>query len=61
MNYLRKTGYGDFQFIVNSSGIKTDISELIDPVAFLDIIKKREITIEEARHKQEEFKRYLKK
>ena len=53
--------YGDFKFIVNSSGIETNFSELKDPVAFLDSIKKCEISIEGARNKQEEFNRYLKK
>ena len=49
------------KFIVNSSCLETDFSELIDPVVCLDSIKKSEILIEEARHKQEGFNRYLKK
>ena len=49
------------KFIVNSSGTETDFTELKDPVAFLDSIRKHEISIEEAQHKQEEFNRYLKK
>ena len=50
---LAKTiDYGDLKFIVNSSGLETDFSELKDPVAFLDSIKKRETTIEEARQKK---------
>ena len=49
------------KFIVNSSGLETDFSELKDPVAFLDSIKNSEILIKEAWHKQEEFNRYLKK
>ena len=53
--------YGDFKFIVNSSGIETNFSELKDLVAFLDSIKKCEISIEGVRNKQEEFNRYLKK
>ena len=51
---LSKTNdYGDLKFIISSSGTETDFSELEDPVALLDNIKKREISIEEARHKQE--------
>ena len=53
--------YGDLKFIISSSGIETDFSKLKYPVAFLDSIRKREISIEEARHKQEEFNRYLRK
>ena len=49
------------KFIVSSSGVKTDFSEIKDTVAFLDNIRKREISIHEARYKQEEFGRYLKK
>ena len=55
------TDYSDLKFIVNSSGLETDFSELKDPVAFLDSVKKREISIEEAQYKQEEFIKYLKK
>ena len=44
--------YGDLKFIVNSSGLETDFSELKDPVAFLNSVKKCEILIEEARRKQ---------
>ena len=47
--------YGDLKFIITVSGTETDFSELIDPVAFLDRIRRREISIEEARHKQETF------
>ena len=62
MGQLSKTiDYGDLKFIVNNSGLETDFSELKDPVAFLESIKKREILIEEAPYKQEEFNRYLKK
>ena len=49
------------KFIIVSSGTETNFSELKDPVAFLDSIRKREISIEEAGHRQEEFNRYLKK
>ena len=59
MNY-KTINYGDVKFIVNSSDLETDFSELKDPVAFLDSIKKPEILIEEARHKQKKFNRYLK-
>ena len=47
--------YGDLKFIITISGTETDFSELLDPVAFLDRIRRREISIEEARHKQETF------
>ena len=58
---LSKTiDYGDLKFVIISSDTETDFSELKDPVAFLDSIRKLEISIEEARHKQEEFNRYLK-
>ena len=55
----KKIDYGDLKLIVNSTGLETDFSELKDP--FLDSIIKREISIEEARYKQEKFNRYLKK
>ena len=59
---LSKTiDYGNLKFIINNSGTETIFSELKDPVAFFDSIRKREISFEEARHKQEEFNRYLKK
>ena len=57
MDELSKTiDYGDLKFIISSSGTETDFSELKDPVAFIDSIRKREISIEEVLHKQEEFK-----
>ena len=42
MNYLKKIGYGNLKFIVNSIDLGTNFSELKDSVAFLDSIKKRE-------------------
>ena len=51
----KTTDYGDLKFIITISGTETDFSELLDPVAFLDRIRRREISIEEARHKQETF------
>ena len=53
--------YGDLKFIVKSGGLKTNFSELKDPVTFHYSIKKREISTEVAQHKQEEFNTYLKK
>ena len=38
-NYLGKINYNNLKFIVYSSGLETDFSELKDPVAFLDEIK----------------------
>ena len=59
MDELSKTiDYGDLKFIIISSDTETDFSELKDPVAFLDSIRKRERSIEEAQHKEEEFNRY---
>ena len=49
------------KFVVNSSGLQTDFSELKYLAAFLDSIKLREILVEEARHKQDDFNGYLKK
>ena len=57
----KKIDYGYLKFIVNGSGLETDFSELKGRVAFLDNTKKREISIEEARIKQKESNRYLKK
>ena len=57
----KKIDYGDSRFIISSSVVGTDFSELRDPVAFLHSTRKREILIQEARHKQEEFNKYLKK
>ena len=56
-----KIDYGDLKFIISSSDTETNFCELKDPVPFLDSIRKREISIEEARHKQEVFDRYLNK
>ena len=58
---LKKIDYGDLEFIICSSGTETNFNRLKDPVAFLDSVRKREISIEEVRYKQEEFNRYLKK
>ena len=55
----KKIDYGDLKLVVNSSGLQSDFSELKDPVAFLDSIKKREISIEEAQYRQDEFNRHL--
>ena len=57
----KKIIYSDLQFIANSIGQEINFSELKNPVAFLDSIKNREILIEEAQHRQEEFNSYLKK
>ena len=56
----QKNYYGSLKFIVNSSVLETDLSELKYQVAFLDSIKEREMWIEK-RQKQEEFNRYLRK
>ena len=40
MNYLKKLDYGDLKLVVNSSGLQSGFSELKDPVAFLNTIKK---------------------
>ena len=48
---------GDLKFTVTSTSVVTNFSELKDPVPFLDSIKKRETSIEEARFKQIEFDR----
>ena len=57
----KKIDYNDLKYTVSSTSLETDFSDLRDPVAFLDSIKKPLISIEEARYKQEEFDRYLKK
>ena len=44
-----------------SSGLENGFSELKDPAAFLHSIKNSKISLEDARHKQEKFSRYLKK
>ena len=49
------------KFIVYSSGLETDFSDLKYHVAFVDSIKKREILIGKAQHKQEVFNRHLAK
>ena len=49
---LSKTiDYDDFKFFISNSDTETDFSELKDPVAFLDNIRKHEISTEEVRHK----------
>ena len=57
----KKNDNSGFKFIVNSSGLESNFSEVKAPIAFLDSIKKRKISIEESRYKQEKFDRYLKK
>ena len=62
INELSKTiDYGGLKFISSSSSTETDFSELKDPVAFPDSIRKREIRQKETRHNQEKFNNYLKK
>ena len=56
----QKNYCGSLKLIVNSSVLETGLGELKYLVAFLDSIEKREIWIE-ARQKQEEFNRYLRK
>ena len=57
---LSKTiNYGDLKFIISSSSTETDLGELKDPVAFLDSVRKREISIKETRHNQEKFHTYF--
>ena len=60
MNHLKKNDYTDLKYPVSSIDQETDFSELKDPVAFLDNIRKGKISIEEARQKQEELNWYLK-
>ena len=57
---FKSIDYGDLKFIIGSSGTETHFSDLKDFVAFIDSIRKREISIEEVRHKPEELNRYLK-
>ena len=45
----KKNDYGDLEFVANNSGLQANFNELKDPLAFLDSIKKREISMEEAR------------
>ena len=49
----KKINHGDLKFIISSTGTETNFSELKDPVTFLDSIRKCEISIEEARHKNQ--------
>ena len=60
MNYLKQLIDG-LKSVISSNSKETDFSKLKDLVPFLDSIRKREISIEEARHKEEEFSRHLKK
>ena len=55
MNYLKKL------IMVTWNSLLVVFSELKNPVAFLDSVKRREILIEEAQNKQKEFTRYKKK
>ena len=48
------------KLILNSSGLETDFSELKDHAVFHDSIKKCEILMEEAWHKQKGSNRYVK-
>ena len=55
----RKIDYDDLKFIAQSSGNKTDFTEIEDLIVFLNNIKKGELTIEKAKDLQE-FNKYLK-
>ena len=60
MSYLIKTDYGDLKFIVHSSGLETNFSELKNLFFFLfffDSVKKSELSIEKARYKEEKINR----
>ena len=59
--FSKKNYQGYLKFIVNSIGVETDFRELKDPEAFLGSIKKPEISLEETRYKQKQFRRYLKR
>ena len=54
----KQTDYGDLRFIVHSSGLETDFSELKNPVAFVDSIKKVKYQLK--KHNKG-FNRYLTK
>ena len=43
-----------------STGINTDFSKKVDPLTFLNKIKKGEITIEETKESQKDFDKNLK-
>ena len=47
-------------FTTISTGIKADFSKKVDPLTFLNKIKKGEITIKEAKESQKDFNKYLK-
>ena len=55
----RKIDYDDLKFIAQSSGNKTDFTEIEDLIVFLNNIKKGELTREKAKDLQE-FNKYLK-
>ena len=65
MSYLIKTDYGDLKFIVHSSGLETNFSELKNLLFFcfffffffFDSVKKSELSIEKARYKEEKINR----
>ena len=57
----KKNYFNNLKYIVSSTGLETDFSELKDPEALLHNIKKHKISIDEAQYKQEEFVRYLNK
>ena len=62
MSYLIKTDYGDLKFIVHSSGLETNFSELKNLCFFFfffffDSVKKSELSIEKARYKEEKINR----
>ena len=52
---------GNMKLIISRSNTETNFSELQNPVAFLDNIRKCQISTEKTRHGQEEFNRYLKR
>ena len=54
-----KIDYDDLMYVIASSGKKFDFGSTKDPITFLNDIKKAEISLEEAKNKQQNYLNYL--
>ena len=55
----KKINYDDLNYIAISTDEETEFTKVKDPINFLDDIKTGNITIKEAKNKQEDFNEFL--
>ena len=54
-----KIDYDNLEYVAVKSGKIFDFSQLKDPLIFLEVIKKGEISLEEAKNRQQNYLDYL--